>query len=239
MDEYLFENMLFSELNVARDDVGKLIQSNNNSDNCVTVMHQSGSKGDANNTGQMSGCIGLQSVEGKLPQKKINNRTIPYFHENDDTAVARGLVKQSFLKGTRFPEFFFINMASREGLISSAVLTAESGYIQRKLIKSMEDAMIKYDKTVRGANNGILQFIYGDAGSDTIKQYEHTIKLIEMGNTDIMKKYCFSDEELKNYIYKLYLQRLPYYEAADLSIAAEGEEDILKVIIEAVDQLKF
>jgi shikimate kinase len=47
------------------------------------------------------------------------------------------------------------------------------------------------------------------------------------------------DDELKNHIYKLYLQRLPYYEAADLSIAAEGEEDILKVIIEAVDQLKF
>ena len=47
------------------------------------------------------------------------------------------------------------------------------------------------------------------------------------------------DEELKNYIYKLYLQRLPYYEAADLSIAAEGEEDILKVIIEAVGQIEL
>ena len=47
------------------------------------------------------------------------------------------------------------------------------------------------------------------------------------------------DEELKNYIYKLYLQRLPYYEAADLSIAAEGEEDILKVIIEAVGQIEM
>ena len=44
---------------------------------------------------------------------------------------------------------------------------------------------------------------------------------------------------LQYHIYKLYLQRLPYYGAADLSIAAEGEEDILKIIIEAVDQLKF
>lgn len=199
MDEDLFENTLFSELNVARDDVGKLIQSNNNPDNCVTVMHQSGSKGDANNTGQMSGCIGLQSVEGKLPQKKVNSRTLPYFHENDDTAVARGLVKQSFLRGTRFPEFFFINMAAREGLISSAVLTAESGYIQRKLIKILEDAFIAYDKTVRTANNGILQFLYGDAGSNTIKQYEHTIKLIELNNAEIMKKYCFNDDELKDF----------------------------------------
>ena len=212
MDEDLFENTLFSELNVARDDVGKLIQSNNNPDNCVTVMHQSGSKGDANNTGQMSGCIGLQSVEGKLPQKKINNRTIPYFHENDDTAVARGLVKQSFLRGTRFPEFFFINMAAREGLISSAVLTAESGYIQRKLIKILEDAVIAYDKTVRTANNGILQFMYGDAGSNTIKQYEHNIKLIELSNTEIMKKYCFNDDELKDFKNYTKKDNQQYYE---------------------------
>jgi shikimate kinase len=47
------------------------------------------------------------------------------------------------------------------------------------------------------------------------------------------------DDELKNHIYKLYLQRLPYYEAADLSIAAVGEEDILKVIIEAVGQIEL
>ena len=47
------------------------------------------------------------------------------------------------------------------------------------------------------------------------------------------------DDELKNHIYKLYLQRLPHYEAADLSIAAEGEEDILKVIIEAVGQIEL
>jgi shikimate kinase len=47
------------------------------------------------------------------------------------------------------------------------------------------------------------------------------------------------DDELKNHIYKLYLLRLPHYEAADLSIAAEGEEDILKVIIEAVGQIEM
>ena len=47
------------------------------------------------------------------------------------------------------------------------------------------------------------------------------------------------DEALKEHIYKLYLHRLPCYEMADLSIEAEKEQDILKVIIEAVDQLKF
>jgi shikimate kinase len=45
------------------------------------------------------------------------------------------------------------------------------------------------------------------------------------------------DEALKEHIYKLYLHRLPCYEMADLSIEAENEQDILKVIIEAVDQL--
>jgi shikimate kinase len=45
------------------------------------------------------------------------------------------------------------------------------------------------------------------------------------------------DEALKEHIYKLYLHRLPFYQMADLSIEAEKEQDILKVIIEAVDQV--
>lgn len=432
MDDDLFERTLFAELNVARDDVGKLIMNNSSLTNNLNIMSQSGSKGDPTNIGQMSGCVGLQSVEGKLAKKKVNNRTLPYFHENDDTAVARGLIKQSFLKGVKFPEFFFLNTAAREGLIDQAIKsvtgdtplvimedgltkyinigewidkqlteeqerieyhtdrdmellkleqeayipttdqdgvvtwgkitaitrhnpgnelyeikthggrkvivteshslliwnkdssifermstpnvkigdfvpvtmnlpntfnvmnnydkltcktenemyqtllnyslkgiycdikfnngliqlqprnkndityhndtvldaiveirkltpnektkypkvydmtvpstlnfglanglhvvdTGETGYMQRKLIKTMEDGMVKYDGTVRLANNGILQFIYGDSGTDTTKQYEHSIKLVEMSNSDIAGKYCFADEDLKKY----------------------------------------
>ena len=40
-------------------------------------------------------------------------------------------------------------MSGREGIIDTAVPTADTGYMQRRLIKLLEDVTIMYDKTVR------------------------------------------------------------------------------------------
>mmetsp|Transcript_61805 Transcript_61805/g.85150 ORF Transcript_61805/g.85150 Transcript_61805/m.85150 type:complete len:93 (-) Transcript_61805:2619-2897(-) len=55
-------------------------------------------------------------------------------------------------------------MGGREGLIDTAVKTAETGYIQRRLIKALEDVMVKYDGSVRTSKNVILQYLYGEDG---------------------------------------------------------------------------
>jgi len=55
-------------------------------------------------------------------------------------------------------------MGGREGLIDTACKTAETGYIQRRLIKALEDVMVKYDGTVRTSKNVIIQFLYGEDG---------------------------------------------------------------------------
>ena len=36
-------------------------------------------------------------------------------------------------------------MGGREGLIDTAVKTSSTGYIQRRLVKAMEDLMIRYE----------------------------------------------------------------------------------------------
>jgi len=59
-------------------------------------------------------------------------------------------------------EFFFHAMSGREGLVDTAVKTAETGYMSRRLIKSLEDAYIVYDKTVRNSLGTIIQFSFGD-----------------------------------------------------------------------------
>ncbi|RYY36280.1 hypothetical protein EON62_01855, partial [archaeon] len=48
----------------------------------------------------------------------------------------------------------------------AAVKTAETGYIQRRLVKAMEEAMVRYDGTVRNSGNEIIQFLYGEDGMD-------------------------------------------------------------------------
>jgi DNA-directed RNA polymerase beta' subunit len=47
--------------------------------------------------------------------------------------------------------------------------TSQTGYIQRRLIKGMEDIKVEYDMTVRNNKNRIVQFSYGEDGIDTVK----------------------------------------------------------------------
>jgi hypothetical protein len=52
-------------------------------------------------------------------------------------------VENSYLQGLTPQEFFFHAMGGREGIVDTAVKTAETGYIQRRLVKAMEDVMVQ------------------------------------------------------------------------------------------------
>ena len=53
-------------------------------------------------------------------------------------------------------------MGGREGLSDTAVKTSRTGYIQRKLMKSLEDLVVKYDGSVRDSKSNFLQKLYGE-----------------------------------------------------------------------------
>ena len=59
---------------------------------------------------------------------------------------------------------FFHSMAGREGLSDTAVKTSTIGYIQRKLVKALEDLVVTYDSTVRDSQCNLLQTYYGEDG---------------------------------------------------------------------------
>lgn len=196
MTNKLMANSIFGELNSVREDVSKIIIGNIKPDNNFHIMMSSGSKGSGTNLGQMAGCIGLQVFNGGLIPKNVNNRTLPYFFRDEDSSEALGLIKHSFISGMSFPEFFFHNMTGRQGLIDMSIKTAESGYIQRKLVKLLEDYMVKYDGTVRSSMNHIAQFIYGDSGAETTRQYEYKMKLLDQGDKAVADRHKFTPEQL-------------------------------------------
>lgn len=198
MDEELFEVTIKQKLDIIRDDIGKLIFNNLKPNNNMKIMNECGSKGSILNIGQMGGCVGNQDFQGNRMPKNYNERTLPYFFKNDDSAEARGFIEGSFLNGLNLSEFIFHHVTGREGLIDQALKTASSGYLQRKFIKATEDFMVKYDGTVRNAVERIQQFIYGDSGIDTVKQYDYKFKMMEMNNAEIADKFKFTKEELKN-----------------------------------------
>jgi len=175
-----FENKVSNLLNVARDDAGKLAQEKLKDDNNVKQMVIAGSKGSFINIAQMSASVGQQIVEGKRVPYGFKFRTLPHFTKDDYGPESRGFVENSYLRGLTPQEFYFHAMGGREGLIDTAVKTAETGYIQRRLVKALEDVTVAYDGTVRNSLGDIVQFIYGEDGMDGAAVESQTVETLRM-----------------------------------------------------------
>jgi DNA-directed RNA polymerase beta' subunit len=63
--------------------------------------------------------------------------------------------------------------------------TSQTGYIQRRLIKGLEDLKVEYDMTVRNNKGKIIQFAYGDDGFDSTRTENQNIPLVGMSLEDI------------------------------------------------------
>ncbi|GAV71386.1 RNA_pol_Rpb1_2 domain-containing protein/RNA_pol_Rpb1_3 domain-containing protein/RNA_pol_Rpb1_1 domain-containing protein/RNA_pol_Rpb1_5 domain-containing protein/RNA_pol_Rpb1_4 domain-containing protein, partial [Cephalotus follicularis] len=153
-------------LNNIRDKISKVCMSGLSWRNSPLIMSQCGSKGSSINICQMVACVGQQSVGGRRAPNGFIDRSLPHFHRNSKTPAANGFVANSFYSGLTATEFFFHTMGGREGLVDTAVKTADTGYMSRKLMKALEDLSIHYDDTVRNASGCIVQFLYGDDGMD-------------------------------------------------------------------------
>ncbi|XP_038972862.1 DNA-directed RNA polymerase III subunit 1 isoform X1 [Phoenix dactylifera] len=156
-------------LNQIRSTAGNVCMNELHWRNSPLIMSQCGSKGSPINISQMVACVGQQSVGGRRAPNGFIDRTLPHFPISSKTPAAKGFVANSFYTGLTPTEFFFHTMGGREGLVDTAVKTAETGYMSRRLMKGLEDLSIYYDQTVRTANGSIVQFVYGDDGMDPAK----------------------------------------------------------------------
>ncbi|OXC69141.1 hypothetical protein AYX13_02431 [Cryptococcus neoformans] len=183
------EASIAAELNKARDWTGKTTQDNLKADNNVKQMVVSGAKGSFINISQMSGVVGQQFVEGKRISFGFRHRSLPHFSRDDYGPESRGFVENSYLRGLTPQEFWFHAMGGREGLIDTAVKTAETGYIQRRLVKAMEDLKVAYDGTVRNSVNEVVQFLYGEDGMDGAAMEKQSLDIIRLSDRAFERRY--------------------------------------------------
>ncbi|XP_045502401.1 DNA-directed RNA polymerase III subunit RPC1 [Colias croceus] len=165
MEETL-EAVMLSELSSIRELAAKACFRELHPTNAPLIMAQSGSKGSNINISQMIACVGQQALNGKRVPNGFEDRSLPHFERHSKIPAARGFVENSFYTGLTPTEFFFHTMGGREGLVDTAVKTAETGYLQRRLVKSLEDLVLHYDMTVRNATGEVVQFQYGSDGLD-------------------------------------------------------------------------
>jgi DNA-directed RNA polymerase III subunit RPC1 len=129
------EEMMNGILGKLRESAGQEAMKALEWSNAPRLMAECGSKGSALNISQMMACVGQQAVGGHRIENGFVDRTLPHFEYHSLTAPAKGFVANSFYTGLAPTEFFFHTMGGREGLVDTAVKTAETGYMARRLMK--------------------------------------------------------------------------------------------------------
>lgn len=191
-----FEADVNSALNKCREEAAKKALSNVGRTNSFKVMIEAGSKGTDLNICQIAVFVGQQNVAGSRIPFGFRRRTLPHFMLDDYGETSRGMATRGYVEGLKPYEFFFHTMAGREGLIDTAVKTSDTGYLQRKLIKALEDIHASYDGTVRNADGELIQLIYGEDGLDGARiEGNQVFPIVHMSDSELKQTYRYEYEE--------------------------------------------
>lgn len=167
--EDTLEQRVLEVLSRARDRAGELASRYVGMLKEAVIMARTGARANMLNITQMVAMLGQQSLRGERIKRGFTGRVLPHFKPGDIGPRARGYVYSSFKEGLKPTEFFFHAMAGREGLVDTAVRTAQSGYMYRRLANALQDFYVAYDGSVRTSEGFVIQHRYGEDGVNPAK----------------------------------------------------------------------
>ena len=168
--EETLEMRIMQVLGEARDKSGEIAEDYLTMEhNHSVVMARTGARASMLNLTQITSCVGQQAVRGGRIHRGYIERTLPHFKRNELGAKAKGFVHSSYKSGLDPIEFFFHAMGGREGLVDTAIRTAQSGYMQRRLVNALQDLQVKPSGLVTDNQSNVVQRIFGDDGVDPAK----------------------------------------------------------------------
>ncbi len=160
------------QLDIARDIAAKFLEKSFGPENNARLMAMVKAKGSILNFVQTSMLLGQQAVRGRRPSRGYNGRVLPYFRRNDKRPEARGFVGSCFLEGLTPTGFYMHAMGARDSAMTKSLITAVSGYMQRRLINAMQDFYVAEDLSVKDASGALIETLYGGDGVDPTKELE-------------------------------------------------------------------
>ena len=138
-------------------------------ENHSVVMARTGARASMLNLAQITACVGQQSVRGGRITRGYLARPLPHFRKHELGARAKGFVHSSYKEGLDPVEFFFHAMGGREGLVDTAIRTAQSGYMQRRLVNALEDLNVLSNGLITDNKGQVIQTVFGEEGLDPAK----------------------------------------------------------------------
>lgn len=166
------ESNIMQTASKTRSTIDEIVREDLGAENPSIIMANIGSRGSLLNAVQMSAVVAQQAVRSKRPSRGYERRALTFFNKGDLGAKAHGYVRSCFRKGLTPYEFFLHAMGGRESLVNTAIRTARSGYMQRRLINALQDLVVDDRNVVTDSGKKIVQFIYGGDGKDPMLSTE-------------------------------------------------------------------
>lgn len=135
----------------ATDEVGKALEDYYPADNPITLLPKSGA------TGNMTQVRNLAGMKGLVTNPKGEYIPRP--------------IKSSFREGLTVLEYFINTHGARKGLADTALRTADSGYLTRRLVDVSQDVIVR--ETDCGTERGIIVTIAEKADDGTLFRDAH------------------------------------------------------------------
>ncbi|ARB39526.1 MULTISPECIES: DNA-directed RNA polymerase subunit beta' [Mammaliicoccus] len=118
----------------AKDDIQAKLMMSLDSLNPIFMMSDSGARGNASNFTQLAGMRGLMA--------------------NPSGRIIELPIKSSFREGLTVLEYFISTHGARKGLADTALKTADSGYLTRRLVDVAQDVIVREEDC--GTDRGLL-----------------------------------------------------------------------------------
>ena len=147
-----------------KNQIGDELMANLDHKNSINMMADSGARGNKSNFTQLAGMRGLMS---KPSQSKSTKSYQP--------SIIEVPIYSCFREGLNVSEFFISTHGVRKGLTDTALKTAESGYLTRRLVDVAQDIVVREDDC--GTDNGFMVETVIDRKTNTeiIRLYDRLV----------------------------------------------------------------
>ena len=118
-----------------KDDIAEELLGNLPRKNPISMMARSGARGNTSNFTQLAGMRGLMAKPNQ--SKSVKDEYVP--------TIIEVPIYSCFREGLNVSEFFISTHGVRKGLTDTALKTAESGYLTRRLVDVAQDVIVKQE----------------------------------------------------------------------------------------------
>jgi len=164
VEEAYRQQQIISLVNIHQGIGLRLAKTVLSGDNAIGNMTDqgAGTKGGIANIGQIMGSVGQQFYRGERLKATLSGgrRLLPTYDLDDNSAQAHAFIPESFFTGLTPEGLFFLQAGGREGLLDTALKTAETGAMSHRMVKAFENIVIGYDGSVRNTIGTMFSPMY-------------------------------------------------------------------------------